>query len=140
MLTVKSNDVNPEPLAPVNEATPFELAAMLVDWWVRCGNCPLPGLMFFGSKALWVLLSSLSVVGRDSKLDGVKKLRQQLGLIPVSEVTPFVWSVMLKRKGEMEWDISGEQRDGKQAFSLSGRVFFDKKLILPSGSVLQSCP
>ena len=30
MLTVKSNDVSPEPLAPVNEATPFELAALAV--------------------------------------------------------------------------------------------------------------
>jgi len=117
--------------------TEQQLAAMVVEWWVRCGECDVPGLMFFGSKALWVLLSSLS---KEATLDSVKKLRQRLGLIAVSDETPFVWSVSIKRMNGVDWHITGQQRDGKEAFSFCGQVFFNKELIQPPQNLPQFCP
>lgn len=121
-----------------NIRTEQQLAAMLVEWWVRCGEC-LPGLMCFGSKALWVFLSALSTKARYSTLDSIKRLRQRLDLTPVSEENPFVWSVSIRPLNGGDWHILGQQRDGKEAFSFCGQAVFNKQPIPPTQSVPQSC-
>lgn len=106
-------------------------AAMLVEWWVRCGVNSLPGLMFWGNKAITKFLSNIT--GQKLKPENIKKLRKGLGLIPVSREaeSPFVWDINTYRRNEREWKIEGGQRNGKSAFAFWGTISFNSQLVLP---------
>jgi hypothetical protein len=91
------------------------LVAVLVEWWVRCGTNGAPGLMFWRNEALTKFLKlHLDQSNLDSR--AVKKIRQQLGLVPVGDKEHFVWDVTVKTKGDGTREIIGFRRNGQQSF------------------------
>jgi hypothetical protein len=92
------------------------LPAVLVEWWVRCGADGAPGLMFWRNEALTKFLKvHLDQSNLDSRV--IKKIRQQLGLVPVGSREHFVWDVSIKTNSEGKREIKGHLRNGKQCFS-----------------------
>ncbi len=114
---------------------------MLVEWWVRCGAGGVPGLMFFGNKALWQLLDTLLPPPRNQTITerNVKNMRQNLMLIPTSDQNSWVWTVNLEQISSSDWRITGEQRNGNPAFTFQGQISFNQKAIHPSSNVPKSC-
>ena len=91
------------------------LPVALVEWWVRCGVDGVPGLMFWRNEALAKFLPvHLDQSNLDSRV--VKKIRQQLGLIPVGDKNHFVWDVSIKIKNNGERETTGYSRNGEQCF------------------------
>lgn len=90
------------------------LPVVLVEWWVRCGVNSVPGLMFWRNEAL---TKFLKIHLDQSILDprGVKKIRQQLGLIPVGDKKHFVWDFSIQcNNGDRK--IEGYDRSGNRSF------------------------
>ena len=122
------------PLPGNAELRQFRLEFMLVEWWVRCGESGVPGLMFWGNAAITEALRNL--LNRPQLTPAaVKRARRNLGLVPASEKTPFVWRVNVWRRNEREWKILGKQRNGSEAFSFWGTIVFNNQNILPPASV-----
>jgi hypothetical protein len=119
----------------------YPVESMLVKWWVRCGEGGVPGLMFFGNKALWQMLDELLSPPRKATVTyrNVKAMRQKLKLIPANDQNSWVWAVDLKRSPSGEWLITGKQRGDEPAFMFQGQIVFNNKAILPSSKVPKSC-
>jgi len=108
------------------------LAVVLVEWWARCGADGAPGLMFWRNEALTKFLKfHLDQSNLDPQ--GVKKVRQQLGLRPVGKKDHLVWDVSIKLNGQGRREIKGYRRNGKQRFS--GLIHSQKRI---SSAVLLS--
>jgi len=92
-----------------------KLPVALVDWWIRCGADGAPGLMFWRNEALTkFLMVHLNQSNLDSR--AVKKIRQQLGLIPVGDKKHFVWEVSFEPNSTGNLQIKGFWRSGKESF------------------------
>jgi hypothetical protein len=101
-----------------------KLPTLLVEWWVRQGVNGAPGLMFWRNEAM-AQFFQLGFRQTQSHLPPaeVKKVRQRLGLIPVSKDDHFVWSIRIDEDAEGSRTITGLQRNGDLAFS--GRFLLD---------------
>lgn len=91
------------------------LPVVLVEWWVRCGVNGLPGLMFWRNEALTKFLNA-HLDQTNLSPQTVKKTRQQLGLIPVSEKKHSVWDFSITTKGDGSREIKCVRRNGQQSF------------------------
>lgn len=89
-----------------------KLICALVDWWVR-GPYDAPGLMFFRNEALTEFLK-IHLPNTNLSPTAVKKVRQQLGLIPVSHKKHFVWDYSLKEASNGNLKSVGYQRRGRK--------------------------
>jgi hypothetical protein len=104
----------------------FPVECCLVEGWVTLHPYEAPGLMFWSNRAITEWL--FARLGRDPKRqknlgrDYIKKIRQQLGLIPVSEKCPLVWNVTVKPLPQDQREIIGRQRDGKALFKYTMRT------------------
>ncbi len=114
---------------------------MLVEWWVRCGEGGVPGLMFFGNKALWQMLDELLPPPRKVTVTyrNVKAVRQNLKLIPINDQNSWVWTLNLNQSLSGEWRITGKQRSDEPAFMFQGQIVFNNKAVIPSSKVPKSC-
>lgn len=109
----------------------FRLSAMLVEWWVRCGETAVPGLMFWRNEAMFKFLGTL-LNQTNSTPGSLKKMRQRLGLVLVRDKAPWVWDVGVKGHNSTGWKIVGVERDGSLAFNFCGTISFNGKSMLPS--------
>jgi hypothetical protein len=99
-------------LFEIEEAFPVEF--FLVQCWLRFPNGPWPGLMFWSNKAIakWFFATagpdtkSFSNLGRDY----IKKTRQRLGLIPVSDKSPWVWDLEVRRLVNRDFEVTCRNR------------------------------
>jgi len=91
------------------------LPVVLVEWWVRCGTHGAPGLMFWRNEALTKFLQVHLDQSNLSPL-AVKKIRQQLGLIPDGDKEHFVWDVSITGNSDGNYKMEGFFRSGKQSF------------------------
>jgi hypothetical protein len=108
-----------------------KLPVILAEWWVRCGTNSVPGLMFWRNEALTKFLKvHLDQANLDSRT--VKKIRQQLGLVPVGDHDHFVWDIIIK-SGPDGCEMKGLHRNGAQYF----RAVIDPRKRV-SASVLRS--
>lgn len=116
----KAQDFNPitDP-TEIKAMYPFEY--LLVQNWLCFPNCKLPGLMFWSNGAItkwWFAKArqdpkkSRGNFGRDR----VKKMRQRLGLAPVSEKSPWVRDVTTEWLANGDLKITLLDRKGKQLF------------------------
>jgi hypothetical protein len=98
----------------------FSVECYLVEQWVNFPGTPLPGLMFWSNKAVtkWLCARVSHAWGayKNLGLDHVKKTRQRLGLIPVSEKNPPVWDVVARTLTNGEWELKGWGRNAKVVF------------------------
>jgi hypothetical protein len=90
------------------------LPVLLADWWVRCGVDGTPGLMFWRNEALTEILQARLGQGNLNP-QTVKKVRQQLRLIPASVKHHFVWECSVKYNNQCR-TIEGYLRNGKRSF------------------------
>ena|SRR6185437_1591454 len=91
-----------------------QLPVAIVELWVRCEINSVPGLMFWRNEALTKFLK-VHLDNSNINSQMVKKVRQQLGLIPVGDKEHFVWDFSVQsRNGKRE--IEGHQRNGKRSF------------------------
>jgi hypothetical protein len=102
-----------------------KLPVILAEWWVRSGVNGAPGLMFWRNEALTNFLKIHLDQTNISPLT-VKKIRQQLGLIPVSEKNHFVWNVSIETDNAGKRNIKGFSRYGHQSFS--GEISRNKQI------------
>jgi hypothetical protein len=107
----------PRPLPSLKEFRKHNgLPVVLVDWWVRCGVDGVPGLMFWRNEALTKFLTvHLDQSNLGSQV--VKKIQQQLGLIPVGNKNHFVWDFSIINKHDGKRESKGYWRNGEQCFS-----------------------
>jgi hypothetical protein len=91
-----------------------KLPVAMVEWWVTAPN-DAPGLMFFRNEAI-AQFFRFYLAQQNLTSETVKKVRQQLGLIPVGGKKHFVWNYLVKAKGTAGWTSVGYQRIGKKAF------------------------
>lgn len=110
----KGKNFKPLPRASEVRST-HKLVCGLVDWWVRGPN-DAPGLMFFRNEALTEFLK-FHLNNNQLSPAAVKKVRQQLGLIPVGNKKHFVWNYSAKATDGNKLKSIGYQRNGKKAFS-----------------------
>ncbi len=99
----------------------FPLEFLLVESWMCFPNGGWPGLMWWGNKAVtkWVL-TRLHRNPNQFYNDGrgyIKKIRQRLGLLPVSDKSPWVWDVTVKSLTDGGFEITGWGRNGNQVFN-----------------------
>lgn len=92
------------------------LETELVEHWIRFGNSGPPGLMFWRNEVLGRYLQ-LHLDQKNLGPGAVKKIRQRLGLKPVSDRNSFVWDLSVSRNAKLQYEITGFQRNGKLAFS-----------------------
>jgi hypothetical protein len=98
-----------------------KLPVLLVEWWVRQGANGAPGFMFWRNEAITHLLQlRLRLPPTALPPAEIKKIRQRLGLIPVSKDNHFVWSIRDKVSAAGNRTIEGVQRNG--AFAFSGEI------------------
>ncbi len=99
----------------------FPLEYYLVDSWLCFPAGPWPGLMFWSNRAMtkWLFArmgkdqTSYESLGRER----VKKARQRLGLIPVSDKSPIVWDVEIQRLINGGLKVIGYDRKRTLVFS-----------------------
>ena len=98
----------------------FPVECYLFEHWVNFSGTDLPGLMFWSNKAVTNLLRvRVSHAWQSHKnlgSDHVKKTRQRLGLIPVSETSPVVSDVRARTLTNGGWELIGLKRNGKITF------------------------
>jgi hypothetical protein len=110
-------DAEGSPLEPsLNQIRQFKIEYFLVELWVCFHGYDLPGLMFWSTTAITQLL--LARLGRLSQThgkrehDSTKSARQELGLLPVSAKSPWVWNAKIRRLSGGEIEITLLSRDG----------------------------
>lgn len=101
------------------------LPVVLVEWWVRCGVNGVPGMMFWRNEALTKFLK-VYLDQTNLPPETVKKTRQQLGLIPVSEKKYIVRDFSITTKSSGDREIRGFWRNGQQSFR--GVIFPQKQI------------
>jgi hypothetical protein len=90
------------------------LETLLVEWWVRQGVNGVHGFMFWRNEAMAeFLLKFLRLPATALPPAETKKVRQRLGLVPVSKDNHFVWSVEISSGTRT---VKGVQRNGAFAF------------------------
>ena len=99
----------------------FCLEYHLVSSWICFPSGPWPGLMFWGNKALtkWTLARLHRDPNRFPDREGrdyLKKVRQRLELIPVSEKSPVVWDVEISPIANAGLEIAGWGRNRELVF------------------------
>ena len=106
-------------LLEIEKAYPLEYH--LVESWPCFANGPLPGLMYWSNQAItkWTFtllgtnrLKRYANLGRDT----VKKTRQRLELVPVSDTSPIVWDVDCSLSTDGCIDIKGWNRKREIVF------------------------
>lgn len=90
------------------------LPTALAFYWVRIGDTGLPGLMFWRNEALAKFLTFWT--GQSDNPAGVKKIRQNLGLILVESRNHPVWDVELEPLVKKVCRIKILQRNGETLF------------------------
>ena len=95
-----------------------KVPVLLCEWWVRQGVNGTPGFMFWRNEAttdflqLWSGLPPTALPPAD-----IMKIRQRLGLVPVSKDNHFVWNIRVNSNADGTRTIEGIQRNGAFAFS-----------------------
>jgi hypothetical protein len=99
----------------------FPIGTWLVFGWVRTRPDGPPGFMFWRNEALTRLV--LTLRGREPRSfrnlgrDYVKKLRQNLGLVPVNDAKCLIWDINLSPLTGKGWRVKGHERNGKMVFA-----------------------
>jgi hypothetical protein len=92
------------------------LETLLVEWWVRQGVNGAPGFMFWRNEAMTKFLQTFfSLPATALPPAETKKVRQRLGLVPVSKDNHFVWNMSVEISNGTR-TVKGAQRNGAFAF------------------------
>jgi hypothetical protein len=108
----------PQPPRAADIERIFKVPFYLVENWICFPGSDLPGLMFWRNEAITRWIAEL--FKRPEAPHSIKKDRQRLGLVLVSEKNPWVWDVKVETWKDETWMITGCQRQGERIFK--GRI------------------
>lgn len=99
----------------------YPIEFTLVVCWLCFPKGNWPGLMFWSNKAITKFVFARKGQG-SLGCDYIKKIRQRLGLIPVSAKSPIVWDISIKRSRTGWLEITGQKRNGDAIFQGTAEI------------------